>query len=477
MSHSNDPTQVEGKATQEEDASLQNRSQTVAPPPLAEETMLKTVVSLAWPVIVEMLLLTLVGIVDMAMVGRLGAESIAAVGLGNQVVMLATTAFAAIRTGTTALIARHVGAREPEQAALIARQSIVMTLILAGSIFFVFSFFPVAGLRLLGAEPVVVTLGTGYMRWRAIGILFSLVTMVITGVLRGSGDTKKPMYVNIVVNIINPILNYIFIFGNFGAPRLGVTGAGLATTLAQVVGAILISRAIFSGNNIVKISLKDSYRLSWAPIKRILNIGIPAMVEAVLMRFAQVFFTIILTSLGTTTYAAHQIAIRAESLSFMPGWGFAVAATTLVGQNLGAERPDLAEKSGYMARNIALVVSSSMGVVFFLFPVQVVRIFTNDIEVIAQAAIVLRLIAIAQPAMAINMVIAGGLRGAGDTRWVTFITAVSVWLVRLTIAYVAVYYFHLGLLGAWFGMFADIFVRAILFSIRFARGKWKFLRI
>ncbi len=439
--------------------------------------MSQTVWRLAWPVIVEMMLLTFVGIVDMAMVGQLGPSSIAAVGLGMQIVMLATSAFAAIRTGTTALIARHIGAEDSEGAHLIARQSVTMTALLTGSTFVLFYVFARQGLVLLGAEPEVVNLGISYVRWRSFGLIFSLTTMIFTSMLRGCGDTKTPMYVNIVVNIINPILNYIFIFGHLGMPRMGVAGAAIATAIAQIIGCVLIVRVITTGNKKIKLSVTDNYKLRKKPVKRILNIGIPAMIEAVFMRFAQIAFTMILTSLGTATYAAHQIAIRAESLSFMPGWGFGVAATTLIGQNLGAKRPDLAEESGYVARNMAIIVSSFMGVLFFLFPVQFVSFFTDDPIVIKQAASALRLVAIAQPAMAINLVLSGGLRGAGDTRWVTIITASSVWLIRLSIAAIGVFYFKLGLIGAWIGMVSDLIIRSIMFSIRYARGKWKHLKV
>lgn len=258
---------------------------------------------------------------------------------------------------------------------------------------------------------------------------------------------------------------------------MGVSGAAVATMLAQLLGALLIARVVFGGQRAVQLTLHDDYRLRWVPVKRVLRIGIPAMMESVFMRFAQIFFTLILTSLGTVTYAAHQIAIRAESISFMPGWGFAVAATTLVGQSLGAQRPDLAQKSGYFARNIAIGVSTTMGILMVLFPVQFVSLFTDDAEVIKQAAAVLRLIGVVQPAMAINMVIAGGLRGAGDTLWVTIITASSMWLVRLSIAYVLVFWFDMGIVGAWLGMAADLVVRSLLFSLRFARGKWKTIKV
>jgi putative MATE family efflux protein len=441
------------------------------------ENLTKTVWILAWPVIVEMVLMTFVGIVDMAMVGQLGPASIASVGLGNQFVMLATTAFAAIRTGTTALVARHFGAEDSDGAHQIARQSVIMTIALAIVTLIIFYIFAESGMRLLGAEEEVVQLGIWYIRLRTFGLVFHYFTMIFTSTLRGVGDTRTPMVVNIIINILNPILNYGFIFGNFGLPQLGVAGAALATALAQIVGFLIIGKVIFGGKSLITLKLKDDYRYHKESIKRILNIGLPAMGEQVAMRIAQIIFTMILTSLGTVTYAAHQVAIRAESISFMPGWGFGVAATTLIGQNLGALKPERAQKSGYVARNMALTFAIIMGVLFFFFPEHFVHFFSDDPEVVRQAAMALRLVAIAQPSMAINLVLAGALRGAGDTRWVTYITGISVWVVRLSIAAYCVFVLDLGLLGAWMGMLADIFVRSIAFSIRYARGKWKTIEV
>jgi putative MATE family efflux protein len=185
----------------------------------------------------------------------------------------------------------------------------------------------------------------------------------------------------------------------------------------------------------------------------------------------------IVSSLGTVAYAAHQVALNAESLSFMPGAGFATASTTLVGQNLGAQRPEEAEASGLGARNLGILVMSVMGVIFLIMPEPLVRIFSSDPEVIAQAAVCLRLVAISQPALATWMILAGGLRGAGDTRAILKIVIAGFVAVRVGLAYLLAIRLGLGLIGAWIAMVVDLFVRGFLIQLRFNRGQWKTLKV
>lgn len=195
------------------------------------------------------------------------------------------------------------------------------------------------------------------------------------------------------------------------------------------------------------------------------------------MRIGQLFYTMIIASLGTVAYAAHQVALNAESISFNPGFGFALAATTLVGQYLGADKPELAEQFGYRASKMAVVFMSIMGVVFFLFAEQIVYLFTPDQEVIALASVCLRIVAVSQPALAAQMVFAGGLRGAGDTRGILWITLTGFMVVRVGLTLILSLWLDLGLIGAWIAMGVDLYYRSILMWSRFRRGSWKTLKI
>jgi putative MATE family efflux protein len=181
--------------------------------------------------------------------------------------------------------------------------------------------------------------------------------------------------------------------------------------------------------------------------------------------------------LGTVMYASHRIALTAESVSYMPGFGFALAATTLVGQFLGAQKPDMSQKSGYEANKLALLFMTALGLIFFFFPEPFIKLFTRDPDIVANASACLKLVAIAQPFLAASMVFSGALRGAGDTRYVMINTLIGVWGIRLLGTYILIDVFHLGLMGAWIGMVADLFVRGTLNALRFRSGKWKYIKI
>ena len=436
------------------------------------------IMRLAGPAIVENLLHTMVGVVDTAMVGRLGAASLAAVGLGNQISQIGLTVFSALATGSTALVARFIGAKEPGKAGDVARQSLVLGISVSGTVMITFL---LASRGLLGllfgrSETDVLNMASTYVRTVSLAMILNYFLIVINAILRGAGDTKTPMRITGLVNLINIIGNTIFIYGLGPIPALGVVGAEIGTAIAQAFGGLIALGVLFR-HSVLRVRLTDSFRPDRAIIRRIANIGVPAGIEQGMMRAAQLVYTMIVSSLGTISYAAHQVALNAESLSFMPGAGFATASTTLVGQNLGANRPDEAEESGRTARNLGILVMSIMGVIFVIVPEPIVRIFSNDPEVIALAAVCLRLVAISQPALATWMILAGGLRGAGDTRAIMKIVIIGLVFVRVGLAYLLAIHLGFGLIGAWVAMVIDLFVRSSLIQRRFSQGDWKMLKI
>ncbi len=441
---------------------------------MSQENIVKAVFIIAWPVIVELLLQSTVGIADTAMVGRLGPASIAAIGLGNQLVMFAMTIFAAVRTGATVVVARQAGEGDMQGAATAASQALLLSLIIGISFASLGVLFPHVGLRLLGAEEEVVSVGVSYLRFRSIGMIFVLMGMSVTSILRGLGDTITAMYVNATVNILNILFNWLFIFGIWIFPEMGTGGAGLATMVARMLGSFAMLYVLTQGKSYIRVplsTLKKGFHKS--TIKRILDVGIPAGIESIFLRGAMMGFTVIVAGLGTNLYAAHQIALRADSLAFMPGFGFAVAATTLVGQNLGAKQPDEARRAGNVTILMAMAMMGFVGLLLFIFATPVMRFFTDEMEVIVAGAEVLRIMAFVLPFMGVARVSAGGLRGAGDTKFVMFGTALSILLARIGLAYVLVNVFELGLPGAWIGMSFDHLLRALIFFIRWNKGRWQ----
>ncbi len=437
----------------------------------------KVIMKLAWPVIAEHSLATITHIVDMMMVGRLGASAVAAVGLTMQPVFFSTALASALGVGTTALVSRFTGSDENEKAASVLQQSVLLSIIFSLVFAAIFYFSAPYLLTLMGGEAEVITLGTGYLRVMTPGFVFMVLAFIVTAALRGAGETKTPMKVNILVNILNIIGNYLFIFGNLGFPRLGVNGAALATTLARSVGGIILLGLTFSNFSVLKMKIKGFFRFDFELINRVLKIGIPTAMEESVRRLAQLLFVRVIASLGTTSFAAHQISLNAESISYMPGFGIAVAATTIVGQNLGAQNPKGAEKGTFEAWKIGSMIMGFMGIIFLILPEQLISLYTADPVIISKAALNLRIIALAQIPMGTHFIFAGALRGAGDTKSVFYSTAISTWIFRLVLGYILVHPLNLGLLGAWTAMVVDWTLRGSYVFYRFKKGKWKLIDV
>ena len=446
---------------------------------ISSREITRTVLVLSVPAILEMLLHTLVGLADTAMVGRLaeGGAAVAGTSLGNNVFMFALTIFAAIGTGSTALVARSIGAGDNRTADRVVVQSLLVGSVLAILLTLAGTLFAEQAMDFMGAEGLAHEYGAVYLRIIAYGAMPTFVMQILTGCLRGAGDTRTPMIINSGVNLVNIALNWVLIYGNLGAPALGVAGAAIATSVSRVLGAAIL--LLLLGMRKLKLTLgrlRDA-SLDIPLMRRIMNVGIPAAVEMAFMRGAQLAFARLVASLGTTAIAAHQIALNTESISFQPGWGISMAGAALVGQGLGAGKPKLAERFGYRALQIAVAIMGALGVVLFTVPEFFARLFILDEEVIRLSVVCLRIVAISQPALACTMVLSNSLRTAGDTRRMLYITLAGFWLIRLPVGYILVRYTNLGLAGAWIGMITDLFFRGSACWWLFRKGYWKEVKV
>jgi len=433
---------------------------------------------LAWPVIAEMALQTVSSVVDMAMVGRLGAARVAAVGLTFHPIFLVMAVFMGIAVGTTALVARFVGAGSWEEAGSVTRQSLLLALVLG--LFTALSGYLLAEpiVRWMGASPEVTVLGASYLRWSMPGLLFLFIFNVLTGALRGAGDMKTPLKVNIILNLFKIAANYPLIFGWRGFAGLALEGAALATTLARALGTtILLLIVLRDARGQRRLELRRGWSLDWPLIRRIMNIGLPAAGERIITSLGQVLYARMVAGLGTVIYAAHSIGLNVESFSYMPGMGFATAATTLVGQRLGAGKREEAAQTGWGTLRLALAVMGTMGALFFLFPEPFMRIYTREPAVIGYGVLALRIVAFSQIPEGMGFVLSGALRGAGDTRYVLNVTIIGMWLVRLGLTYLFVATWGWGLAGAWVAMTMDWVVRAVLLYFRFRGSAWQRIEV
>jgi len=431
-------------------------------------------------VFAEVVLQTLTQVVDMAMVGRLGASAIAAVGLSMQPLFLGQGVFMGLSVGTTALVARFIGAQNRRMARRTNHQSLLVSTGLAVVMCAAAYVYARDIVALMGAKPDVVELGTSYLRYLTPGFAVLLATMTVGGALRGAGDTTTPMKINVVVNLVNVVGNYLLIFGHLGFPALGVDGAAIATTVSRAAGGALFLWAVARRDCPValpRMPFWSYFRVDAGLVGRVLRIGVPAILERLVISSGMLVYIRMVAGLGTVVYAAHNIANNAESLSFMPGLSFATAATALVGQGLGARRPDAAERSAREALKMGIAVMGSMALVFLAIPQYLMRIYTTDPDIIRLGSVALRIVAFAQVPMGIAFIYSGALRGAGDTRSVLYVTAFAVWVVRLSVTYLLVVAAGLGLSGAWLAMVADWLVRGGYVWYRFRAGSWKRLEV
>jgi putative MATE family efflux protein len=438
---------------------------------LAAEQIGPMVGRLAWPVVAEQMLQSLVGVVDVALVGRLSAAAVAGVGTGTQLLQVAISAMGAVAVGTTVLVALATGARREREAAHVTRQSLLagvaMGLLLA-----------LAGWTLahaliaaLGPEPAVVEQGALFLHLSSLGAVPLVVMLVAGGALRGAGDSRSPLYASMAMNVVNLIVAYVLIFGAFGLPAMGVAGSALGGVAGRLVGAALL--LLFLRRRRILGAATGRWSVDLGVIRRVLGIGIPTAIEQTMLSLGFLLYGAMVISLGTAVYATQRITFQAINLAYMPGFGFATAATTLTGQSLGAGRPDLVETATRAALRQALFWMTLAGVLFAVLADPVMRAFSSDPEVIALGRIALPVLCLAQPFWAIGQVYAGTLRGAGDARFPMVATSVGMWGVRLPLAYLLGIVLGFGLPGVYFTSMLDSGLRAFLNWRRFRSGKWR----
>jgi len=436
--------------------------------------MRREAISITWPAFVELVMSTLFGMVDMIMVGRLSSAAITAVGLTNQPFMLLLAIFSAINVGTTTLVAWNIGAGNREKANLITRQIVVINAILGiilSALGVILSHQIVA---FMGAQADTIKDATIYFQIVSSGLVFQAITMGITAALRGAGETKIPMFYNIGSNLLNVFGNYALIYGKFGMPKMGVAGAALSTTISRLVACVIgISVVYLSNQSFISIERKDRFRFDLGIIKEVFSIGLPSAIEQFVLQSGLMMFARTVSSLGTVAFAAHQIGLNISGLTFSPSMAFGVAATTLVGQSLGAKDEEKAKQYADMIHHMALFVACLMGGVFILFSYQLARLYTDDFAVAASAAIILKIMALSQPGQSTQLSVAGVLRGAGDTMYPLYASIFGIWIFRVFIAYIFVSVFHWGLIGAWVALLLDQYTRAAVVYFRYHSGKWK----
>lgn len=440
----------------------------------------KEVIKIAWPVLVELVLASLFSMVDMMMLGNIPSriianQSVAAVGIVNQPLFIGISLVQSVNVGCTALVSRYVGSGEEHKIEDTLKHVLLISFIgLAIPYFILMQIFRDPIMTFLGAEPAVLALGGSYFRILISGFLFQALNFSLTAALRGAGETKVPMKVNIFANLLNVFGNAILIFGLLGFPALGITGAAISTALSNLLAFILMYSYVIAGKSKVKLSL-GRFTLQTSVFLNLARIGVPASMEQFVLRVGIMLFTKIVAGLGTAIFAAHQIAISILGLSFNPGMAFGIAASALVGRALGEEDAELAASYANDARKLGSRVAGVVGILLFVFAPQLVSLYNKDPLVIKNASIALRIIAAIQPIQSSQLILAGALRGAGDTFSTFLATLISLLVIRVSLAYLFVHVLFYGIAGAWAAVVVDQFIRWMIVRTRFKRGRWKTL--
>ncbi|MBX0330953.1 MATE family efflux transporter [Oscillochloris sp. ZM17-4] len=440
-------------------------------PPADAETpavLRRRVLSLAWPVIGENMLETSLDIVNTVLVAGLGAAALAGVGSGLQIMFFVIAALSALSVGSSILVAQAVGARDLVRAGLVARQSMIWSGIFSVPLALVGFWLAGPIISIFGLEPDVAQIGTDYLRV-AMGTGAVLVALLIGGgVLRGAGDSRTPMLVTMVANVVNVGLAYGLIFGHWGLPALGAVGSAWAAFMSRGLALALMLRALWRGRNGVSIAGPGGWRPAWPLARQVLGLGIPSSLEQVLLTTGFLVLTILVAHLGTAALAAQRIAISALSFSFLPGIGFGLAATALVGQSIGAGRLDSAAAVGKISTTWALIWMSGFGAIIFLGATPIMRLFSPDPAVIAVGAAGLRVMALTQPFWAVRMAGSGALRGTGDTRFPLVIGSLGVW-GAVGLAWLLLRFIGGSLPGVWGAFLVTAPITAALTWWRFQR--------
>jgi putative MATE family efflux protein len=437
-----------------------------------QQNIRQQVFSLALPVVLSSLLQRSVGIVDIFLVGGLGASAIAAVGIAQVLVFAVMSVSWGINVGVTVLVSQLWGAGRKADAAKASYQAILLAVAAAGVITVLGLAFGARSASLLGADRAVQGLLSDYTRIIFSFISFTISINVLAGIMHGTGDTKTPLYASLIVNILHVIVAYPLIYGYLGLPALGVRGAAVAVAISECMGAVfLLIRSVHK--EYISIGKKLDMNLTLMTIK----LGYPIFIDRMLQNAGSLVFAKVILLYGTTVYAAHQVGLAIEAFSFMPGYGIAVAAATMVGQNLGAGRPEHARISAYEANRFAVVLMAAMGLLFFFFPYVLLKAFTSDPEVIRYGILYMKIVAFAQIPLAVTMVVGGSLRGAGDTGFIMFATIVGMWFVRIPVAALLATVFKAEIQYVWSVMLLDWLVRMLFLLGRYRRENWGRLEI
>ena len=432
----------------------------------------RAILLLAIPMVLELVLESTFAVVDVFWVGRLGANAVATVGLTESLLSLVFAVSLGLGLSTTAMVSRRIGEKDPEGAAVAGVQAIVIGLALSVLMGVPCLFYAPQLLRLMGASPEIVAMGSGYTRIALGGGGVLLMLFLNNAIFRGAGDAAIAMRLLWVSNIINLVLDPCLIFGWGPFPKMGVTGAALATFTGRGIGMLYQFYRLMRGTERIRI-LRRQLRVNWEVLTRLIRVSLTGILQFAIAHTSWIGLVRIVSTFGASAVAGYTIAIRIVIFLIMPSWGLSNAAATLVGQNLGAKQPERAETSVWRTGLYNMLFLGSLGVLMVIIAEPVVRLFTQDPAVVPLAASCLRILSYGNIGYAYGMVMLQAFNGAGDTVTPTIVFFFGFWMLEIPLAYYLA--IHRGMHSS--GVFWSIVVAEAAIAaagiVLFRRGKWK----
>jgi len=436
----------------------------------------KAIFMLSIPMILEMMMESIFAIVDIAYVSQVSVNAVATIGLTESVVTLVYAVAVGLSMAATAIVARRIGAKDIQGAKEAAVQAIVLGVLVA-VIVGVFGFIYAKDiLALMGAEAALIAEGYGYTQWLLGGNITILLLFLINAIFRGAGNASIAMWTLILSNGLNIVLDPIFIFGWGPVPEYGVMGAAIATNIGRGTAVLFQLTILFFGWSSIKLKFEDIV-IRFKVMLNLIKVSLGGIAQFLIGTSSWVFLMRMMAEYGSEVLAGYTIAIRIMLFTLMPSWGMSNAAATLVGQNLGAKKPDRAETSVWKTGKYNAYFMALVSIVYLLFAHELVALFNANPVVIEYGGLCLQIIAIGYIFYAYGMVVTQAFNGAGDTGTPTKINLVAFWMFQLPFAYLAAVTFNLGALGVFVAITAAEILLAIISIIWFKKGNWKKVQV
>ncbi len=428
----------------------------------------RQVVAMALPIVANNLLQRGLGVVDTIMVGHVGAVPLAAVGLCQVLILTATAFTQSFAVGSAVIVARHTGAEEFDPRRWVSNTALSGGAMMGLGLGLLGAVFARGACRLVGARDDLLHESARYLEVIGAAFVFMVVIQVASAIFQGAGDPRTPLRVVILINVLHILIAYPLIYGRWGMPALGVRGAALGTLLSEALGALLLT-LLLARRGLIALRAQ---LLVPAQVTRIVRLGLPVLGERLLTQAMQILYSRLILGFEVAAFAAHQVGLNIEAMSFLSGLGFSQAATSMVSQHLGARLPARATRTGYESGVIAVLIMSGFGLTFWFFPEFWVSLFTSDPAVRAYGVRYCQIAAFMQPPIALAMVMAGALRGGGDTQGPMWSVLLGAWAFRLPVAWLLGVHYYQSLSAVWMAMVIDWYLRAVYLLARYQGAAW-----